>query len=99
MTELEHIMLQALQDMQTNFKADLSDSERSFREALTDLPNTYTLQEQRWDRELAAFVKTQQNLQSMFNQVSAENARLSAQVNGLTAQMETLTKLLNSLSA
>ncbi len=99
MTELEQIMLQALQDMQKNLKADLDDSERSFREALTDLSNTYTLQEQRWDRELAAFVKTQQNLQSMFNQVSAENARLSAQVNGLTAQMETLTKLLNSLSA
>ena len=99
MTELEQIMLQALQDMQKSFNADLDDSERSFREALTDLSNTYTLQEQRWDRELAAFVKTQQNLQSMFNQVSAENARLSAQVNGLTAQMETLTKLLNSLSA
>ena len=99
MTELEQIMLQALQDMQKSFKADLDDSERSFREALTDLSNTYTLQEQRWERELAAFVRTQQNLQSMFNQVSAENARLSAQVNGLTAQMETLTKLLNSLSA
>jgi len=77
----------------------MDDSERSFREALTDLSNTYTLQEQRWERELAAFVRAQQNLQSMFNQVSAENARLSAQVNGLTAQMETLTKLLNSLSA
>lgn len=99
MTELEQIMLQALQDMQKNLKADLDDSERSFREALTDLSNTYTLQEQRWERELAAFVRAQQNLQSMFNQVSAENARLSAQVNGLTAQMETLTKLLNSLSA
>ena len=98
MTELEQIMLQALQDMQKNLKADLDDSERSFREALTDLSNTYTLQEQRWERELAAFVRAQQNLQSMFNQVSAENARLSAQVNGLTAQMETLTKLLNSLS-
>ena len=99
MTELEQIMLQALQDMQTNFKADLSDSERSFREALTDLEVGYTQQVQRWDRELAGFMKAQQNLQSMFNQVSAENARLSAQVNGLTAQMETLTKLLNSLSA
>ena len=99
MTELEQIMLQALQDMQKSFKADLDDSERSFMEALTDLSNTYTLQEQRWERELAAFVRAQQNLQSMFNQVSAENARLSAQVNGLTAQMETLTKLLNSLSA
>ena len=98
MTELEQIMLQALQDMQKNLKADLDDSERSFREALTDLSNTYTLQEQRWERELATFVRAQQNLQSMFNQVSAENARLSAQVNGLTAQMETLTKLLNSLS-
>ena len=98
MTELEQIMLQALQDKQKNLKADLDDSERSFREALTDLSNTYTLQEQRWERELATFVRAQQNLQSMFNQVSAENARLSAQVNGLTAQMETLTKLLNSLS-
>lgn len=48
MTELEQIMLQALQDMQKSFKADLDDSERSFREALTDLSNTYTLQEQRW---------------------------------------------------
>ena len=92
MTELEQIMLQALQDMQKNLKADLDDSERSFREALTDLSNTYTLQEQRWERELAAFVRAQQNLQSMFNQVSAENARLSAQVTSLT-------KLLNSLSA
>ena len=84
MTELEQIMLQALQDMQKNLKADLDDSERSFREALTDLSNTYTLQEQRWERELAVFVRAQQNLQSMFNQVSAENARLSAQVTSLT---------------
>ena len=99
MTELEQIMLQALQDMQTNFKADLSDSERSFREALTDLESGYSQQAQRWERELAAFMKVQQNLRSMFETVTAENARLSVQVNSLTAQMETLTKLLNSLSS
>ena len=98
MTQLEQIMLQALQDMQKSFRDDLDASEFSFNQALTDLENGYTQQVQRWERELAAFVRAQQNLQSMFNQVSAENARLSAQVNGLTAQMETLTKLLNSLS-
>ena len=99
MTQLEQIMLQALQDMQKSFRDDLDASEFSFNQALTDLENGYTQQVQRWERELVAFAKAQQSLQSMFNQVSAENARLSAQVNGLTAQMETLTKLLNSLSA
>ena len=98
MTELEQIMLQALQDMQKSFKADLDDSERSFREALTDLSNTYTLQEQRWERDRRAFEKAQQSLQSMFTQVSAENARLSEQVKALTGQMSTLTMLLNDLS-
>ena len=98
MTELEQIMLQALQDMQKSFKADLDDSERSFNEALSALEELYSQQGLRWERELATFVKAHQSLQSMFNQVSAENARLSAQVNGLTAQIETLTKLLNSLS-
>ena len=84
MTQLEQIMLQALQDMQKSFRDDLDASEFSFNQALTDLENGYTQQVQRWERELVAFAKAQQSLQSMFNQVSAENARLSAQVTSLT---------------
>lgn len=84
MSELEQIMLQALQDMQKSFRGDLDASEFSFNQALTDLENGYTQQVQRWERELVAFAKAQQSLQSMFNQVSAENARLSAQVTSLT---------------
>ncbi len=84
MTQLEQIMLQALQDMQKSFRDDLDASEFSFNQALTDLENGYTQQVQRWERELAAFVKAQQSLQSMFTQVSAENVRLSAQVTSLT---------------
>lgn len=98
MTELEQIMLQALQDMQKSFRDDLDASEFSFNQALTDLENGYTQQVQRWERELAAFVKAQQSLQSMFTQVSAENVRLSEQVKALTGQMSTLTMLLNDLS-
>ena len=84
MTQLEQIMLQALQDMQKSFRDDLDASEFSFNQALTDLENGYTQQVQRWERELVAFAKAQQSLQSMFNQVSAENVRLSAQVTSLT---------------
>ncbi len=98
MTELEQIMLQALQDMQKSFKADLDDSERSFNEALSALEELYSQQGLRWERELATFVKAHQNLQNMFTQVSAENARLSEQVKALTGQMSTLTMLLNDLS-